>query len=412
MTIAWILAGALLAGVSEAGTEQMPTPPETRQEALRRLREAKAERATPYRAGGLERGLVKIENDRLLEDWLSIGEGGRYYLRFGGITTGAGLAAGPGLRLLRLANGTLDLRASSVVSLRRYLLTQASLSAPRLGGGRAQAGALVRHKYFPQEDFFGLGPESFRPNRVSYTYKELAFGGFAGFRAARALNLEARAEYLRPDVGPGKDTLIPSIEAIFDDGSAPGLAGQPNFLMTRLTASLNYATPTGNARRGGHYIAAISRYDDRDGGHYSFSRLDLDLHQYIPFLQERRVLAFRAVTSLSGTSEGREVPFYFQRTLGGSDTLRGFRDYRFRDRNLLLFQAEYRWEVFPALDAALFYDTGTVAGRAADLDLRHLESDYGFGFRFGTNRGVFLRIDAAFGSPDGPHYFIKFNHVF
>jgi hypothetical protein len=47
-----------------------------------------------------------------------------------------------------------------------------------------------------------------------------------------------------------------------------------------------------------------------------------------------------------------------------------------------------------------------------DLDLDHLESDYGFGFRFGTNRGVFLRVDAAFGSRDGPRYFIKFNHVF
>jgi hypothetical protein len=412
VTVAWILAGVLLAGAPGSGEVRPGSEPETRQEALRQLRERKAQHTTPYRAGRLERGITKIENDRLLEDWLSIGEGGRYYLKFGGITTGAGVAVGPGIRLLRLAEGAVDVNASAVVSLRRYLLAEASVTAQRLGHGRVLAGALGRYQYFPQEDFFGLGPESFRPDRVSFTYKELGVGAFAGLRLAPALSVEARAEYLRPDVGPGKDPLIPSIERVFDDGSAPGLAGQPDFLLTRLTADLNYATPVGNARRGGHYIASISRYGDRDAGDFSFRRFDLDLHQYVPFLQERRVLALRAVASLSDTSGDRRIPFYFQRTLGGSDTLRGFRDYRFRDRHLLLFQAEYRWEVFPALDAAIFYDAGKVAGRARDLNLDHLERDYGFGFRFGTNRGVFLRIDAAFGSPDGPRYFIKFDHVF
>ena len=44
--------------------------------------------------------------------------------------------------------------------------------------------------------------------------------------------------------------------------------------------------------------------------------------------------------------------------------------------------------------------------------MRDLESDYGFGFRFGTANGVFLRIDAAFGSSDGKHFIFRFNNVF
>jgi outer membrane translocation and assembly module TamA len=78
---------------------------------------------------------------------------------------------------------------------------------------------------------------------------------------------------------------------------------------------------------------------------------------------------------------------------------------------VLLLQAEYRWEIFPALDAALFYDAGKVAPTIGELD-DHLEGDYGFGFRFGTSQGVFLRIDAAFGSRDGKRYFIKWSHIF
>lgn len=115
---------------------------------------------------------------------------------------------------------------------------------------------------------------------------------------------------------------------------------------------------------------------------------------------------------MSETDEGQEIPFYFQRTLGGPDDLRGFRRYRFRDRNLLLLQAEYRWEVFTAMDAAVFYDAGKVAARRGDLDLSGLEHDYGVGVRFGTDNGVFLRIEGAFGSRDGKHLVFRFGNVF
>jgi outer membrane protein assembly factor BamA len=115
---------------------------------------------------------------------------------------------------------------------------------------------------------------------------------------------------------------------------------------------------------------------------------------------------------MSDAEEGGEVPFYFQRTLGGPDDLRGFRRFRFRDRNLLLLQAEYRWEIFTAVDGAIFYDTGKVASRSEDLTLDDLESNYGIGFRFGTSNGIFLRIEGAFGSAGGKHYVFRFGHVF
>ena len=33
-------------------------------------------------------------------------------------------------------------------------------------------------------------------------------------------------------------------------------------------------------------------------------------------------------------------------TIGGSDDVRGFEDFRFRDRNAVVLNAEYRWEAF------------------------------------------------------------------
>ena len=106
------------------------------------------------------------------------------------------------------------------------------------------------------------------------------------------------------------------------------------------------------------------------------------------------------------------MPFYEMPTLGGNDTLRGFRDYRFRGPHALLLQREYRIELWSALDLALFYDAGKVAMRRADLDFSDLERDYGVGFRFNSDNGIILRVDAAFGSRDGKHLWIVFGGVF
>jgi outer membrane protein assembly factor BamA len=138
----------------------------------------------------------------------------------------------------------------------------------------------------------------------------------------------------------------------------------------------------------------------------------VDLRQYISLLRNRRILALRGLVSLSDADAGAQVPFYYQRSLGGPDDLRGFHRSRFRDTHALLLQAEYRWEIITAVDGAIFYDAGKVASRLEDVDLRDLESDYGIGFRFGTANGVFFRVEAAFGSRDGRHFIFRFNNVF
>jgi hemolysin activation/secretion protein len=99
-------------------------------------------------------------------------------------------------------------------------------------------------------------------------------------------------------------------------------------------------------------------------------------------------------------------------TLGGNDTLRGFRQYRFRGPHAILAQGEYRWEIWSGLEGALFYDTGKVANRRADLDFTKLERDYGFGFRFNTDESIVFRVDAGFGSRDGKHLYLVFGGIF
>ena len=125
------------------------------------------------------------------------------------------------------------------------------------------------------------------------------------------------------------------------------------------------------------------------------SCFDADVRQFFGFLAGRRVIAARLFVSTSDTEAGQTMPFFFMPTLGGNDTLRGFREYRFRAPHAILAQGEYRWEIWSGLDGALFYDAGKVADNRSDLNFRDLESDYGIGFRFNTNSGVMFRVDAA-----------------
>jgi outer membrane protein assembly factor BamA len=396
--------------LAAVGLAAPATAQQTREEALRAEREKKAQTVQPYKPSALERGVLKVENDRILERLFLPSEG--FTPRIGSFTRGGGFALGIGYVNRTLLNRRMEFGISGAVSTKAYFFGEASLRFPGLARGRAFAAINARRRDFTQEDFFGLGPDSIRPDRVSYAYRDTEVEGLLGYQVNRFLGSSASVAWVHPSIGHGRDERFPSIEELFTPDEAPGVDEQPDYLRYRGILDLNYSTPIGNPRAGGRYIVSYSFFDDQDFHRYSFGRLDLDFRQYLPFLQQRRVLALRAALSTAHTSGANEMPFYYQLTLGGSDSLRGFREFRFRDEHMLVLQAEYRVEIFPALDFALFGDAGKVATKASDLNFDNLESDYGFGFRFGTFRGIFLRVDAAFGSRDGKRYWLRFGHVF
>ena len=398
-----LMAAQLLAAAAALAQE-----PATRAEALAREREEKAARLEPPAPSRVERTLLALENGRLFERILNPAEG--LYPKIGNITAGSGLAAGPAYRRPALFNEHADFSAFAMVSTQAYWMLEARLGTSLPEERLVFADVHGRLYEFPTEDFFGLGPASGRDDHVTYGLRGAEAGVTGGIRPAPWLAFGGGVAYLTPSVGPGSGER--PIGDRFDAAEAPGLDAQPDFVRYELSAEVNTREPRGNPRRGGRYVLAVQRFDDRGMERFGFNRIEAELQQYVPFLQERRVLAFRAFASTTDAGDGQEAPFYFQRTLGGPDDLRGFRRFRFRDQHVLLLQAEYRWEIFTAVDGAIFYDAGKVASRREDLTLRDLESDYGIGFRFGTRNGVFLRVEGAFGSSGGAHFILRFGHVF
>ncbi len=164
-------------------------------------------------------------------------------------------------------------------------------------------------------------------------------------------------------------------------------------------------------RAGGVYCVRVSDYRDQDHGAFDFRRVDIDAQQYVPLPDKYRVIALHAAATLTDADAGHEVPFFFQPTLGGAQTLRGFREFRFRDQNSLALSAEYRWEAWWALDGAVFVDAGTVARDRRGLKLSDLDVTYGVGFRIHSNSAFVARLDLAF-SREGFIPLLRFDHAF
>jgi outer membrane translocation and assembly module TamA len=107
------------------------------------------------------------------------------------------------------------------------------------------------------------------------------------------------------------------------------------------------------------------------------------------------VLALRAL----GNGIGGDPPFDILPQLGGDALLRGYYQGRFRDRDLLAFQAEYRAPVWWKLGAVAFASAGQVAPDLGGLRVDAFHPAAGFGFRFLIQEaeGVRIRADFAWG---------------
>lgn len=385
----------------------------TRQEALRRAREARKDTVQPHRPTTLERWIGRIEP--LVMPSAVEGTVFRrgFYPRIGSVAPGGGFAAGPGYRHEGLAGGLIDADVSARASWKRYWAIEGRLEMPRLNDGRTGAGMFARLRAMPQEDFFGFGPSSPRESRVSYGLREFATGAYVTHTARAiddALVFHGGVDYVTPVTREGADKNYPSVEELFDTASLPGFIHEPDFVVFRGGAAFDRTDSPGNPRRGPQHRVEFSRWQSRGAAPSTFNALTADLRHFIPFFNDTRVIALRGAVWQTDPVDGADVPLYYQPTLGGSKALRGYREFRFRDRAVAVMQAEYRFEIVPGADGVVFYEAGTVGPSLGDL--ASLKTDYGLGIRLGTGDGVFVRLEAAFGTPETPRFYVKLSNAF
>ena len=404
--------------VAQTSDQNQPSRPSSRAELLEAARRAQTEPVEPPTRTAVERGLRRFRNS--MEFVGNIQEGWKgFHFAPGDFPAGAGFSYGLGFTDRAVGSryeepdrpNRVDVSAVAASSNAGYRQVGGELTLLNLGGGPLNAAVRGQYYEYPQEDFFGLGPQSVEENRTSFLVESAEVGADVWWQPTEGLRVGGSVSYLDPSIGSGTDTRFPSAEALFGRATLPGFQAQPDF--RRLDGWIEYdrRDNPSHPQTGGLYLVRFSDFQDQDLDAFDFRRVEVDVQHYLPFAQNDRVIALRASAVITDPEAGNQVPFYYQPTLGGKQSLRGFREFRFRDRNSLLFTAEYRWEAWWLLDPALFVDAGKVAARRSDLDLSDLEASYGIGFRFHTTTRFILRLDLA-KSREGFIPFLRFDHVF
>jgi outer membrane protein assembly factor BamA len=370
----------------------------------------KARHLQPAKPDPAEQAIVQYVGDNPLTRLFGWMPGLR--LRFGGLPSGGGFSLGPEYFRPDLAKGRVSFRASAVGSKSQWYMIDTELRFPHLARRYLDLSIVGRRVDANSLDYYGPGSGSQKEGRSNYRLEESSVNFSLAFKPARRhLSLGFTGGYQWNNTGPGQSALYISAEKAYAPAMAPGIDRQTNYFVAGPFLEVDSRDKPKDPHKGTHFLAKFRQFSDRRLDQYSFKQIEGSIEQYFPFFNQKRVLSLRARSILSYPDAGNAIPFYMQPTLGGPSDLRGYQRYRFSDNSSFLLNAEYRWEVFTLLDAALFADAGKVFHKDGDFSFEKLESDVGFGFRFKNRRAVVSRIDMAF-SHEGYGLWLTFDHVF
>jgi Omp85 superfamily domain len=333
-----------------------------------------------------------------------------FYAHTGQMITGAGwISLGPGYRR-HLLGGHAVADVSTALSWRGYKTAQARVELPSLADDHVVVGSQVRWSDLTQVTYFGAGPDALEAQRSDYRLQTTDTVFYATVRRNQIVSLTGGVGWLaRPAISSSTgpfDRDLPDTADLFFSEPGARRARQPRFLHGDLALAADTRDEPSHPSRGGLYRAALSGFRDLEDGAFTFDRYELEGAHFVPFWTGRMVLAVHGWGVFTSTAAGREVPFYLLPSLGGHNTLRGYTDYRFHDRNLLGVNVESRWALFRHVDAAVFADAGSVAARASDLDLSR--TSYGTGVRLHSGASTIARFDVG-KSDEGWHFMFRLN---
>jgi outer membrane protein assembly factor BamA len=397
--------------------------PKTRTDTWDAEREAKKDDLHPAKISKFEKYWINSERGGLGWNWHGFAP------KFGGFDSGAGI--GGGVRYWRrdLFGTPLEFQGQALFSIRGYKIYTLKFGkimrtdVQRLIGVRGYGGlnnfrgldkkdynffwfGTFRYRDLPEEDFFGLGPDSLEDNRTDFALKDKTFFGTLAYRLTSWAVAGGGAGYMKVENNPGEDNQFPNLETVFDTSTVPGLFQDAHYFFGGASVIIDLRDRPYNPHSGFMFGFERLQYEDTQDTNFSFSKTSYDLRGYIPVFAENRTFALQLYTSMEDPQEGNTIPFYMMETLGGADVLRGFHSYRFRDENLIAISTEYRWEPAQWWELALFYDMGKVFPHGEGWNLNDLEHGYGVGFRLKLEKSVILRFDIG-RSNEGNTFFFR-----
>ena len=269
----------------------------------------------------------------------------------------------------------------------------------------------TKHFDLPRLPFYGLGNGSARASRALYGLTETEVS--ANLDAPLPLGFTLSGELDGLWFAPDPSTLF---DTVYNETSAPGRHAQTTYIRPRLAAAWKY--PRDETLYGFSTWASVAYafYGALGGGAHSFGRLDTRWNVRVGLDREQLfgAVQFASRLVLSDPNAGNRVPFYLQPTLGGADIhdenlLRSYRNYRFRDSNLVAYEISYERKIVDPLGMRVFAELGKVGREPSDLGFERMKSSIGVSATFRLGGATVFEISFAWGGGEGVHVYATGN---
>jgi outer membrane protein assembly factor BamA len=190
------------------------------------------------------------------------------------------------------------------------------------------------------------------------------------------------------------------------------IAGREGYKVSGLGLSFTYDTRNDAfaPSKGTFAQLYFNHFNPLFGSDYNYTNIVIDYRKYFT-IYKKQVLALQAY---SFNNVGSEVPLRSIATLGGSGSMRGYYDGRYRDKEQLVFQAEYRVPIFKRFGAVGFFSCGDVSNTMFNYTFADLKYSGGGGLRFALNKSekLNLRLDYGFGQKGNSGLYFQLGEAF
>ena len=275
-----------------------------------------------------------------------------------------------------------------------------SLSRLSLFNGRLSAGMSLDYTNLPDERFYGIGMSAAQDNEADFARERISFTVAAGPKIATKTFIDFTGGLDINSILPGRQKQLPNLGTVFDVSQLPGAISDVRLGHAGIQLEHLAQNHPGHPTSGANFQlgASIFRQINQDK-QFGFNVFNAEIEQIIN-LFHGRVLALRIAGQIVSRQKSKSTPFYYLSEIGEDGTVRGFRRGRFRDRDLALASAEYRYPLRlrrgNGLDAHLFIDAGQVGPDIpGNFDRDQTEFSFGGGFRVWNSKGLVTRLDIA-----------------
>jgi len=260
----------------------------------------------------------------------------------------------------------------------------------------------LSYSYFPDK-FWGIGKIAPDRNQEDYSYKQYYIYLHPQLMLTRSLFWGIIYEYQHVD------DLKYDSGGLFDKEQVIGRTG---YQVSGLGFSLTYDTRNNafSPDRGTLCQVYFNHFAPIFGSNHTYTNFVIDVRKFLPVFSRQEVVALQAY----GFFNNGAVPLRSLASLGGTNEMRGYYAGRFRDKNMFVFQSEFRTVLFWRLGGIVFGDIGNVASDLGGLNFKLIKYSGGVGLRFAINKTerLNLRLDYGIATEGNNGFYLQLGEAF